>query len=247
MIESASRRADPTGYETLELFSEAHAFNRWMFETIAPYCNGRVLEIGSGIGNLSAYFLQHYEQVVLSDVKPAYCEVLERTFCDHPALQGVYLLDLGSPGAVENRPELVGQFDTVVALNVVEHIADHEQAIHNGRQLLRAGGQMIILVPAYRWLYNEMDRDLGHFRRYSRKRLARLLSSQGLEVVHTRYFNAAAITGWWISGSLLRRRKLKRGAVRLYNAFVPLMRLVDRLTAFRIGLSVIAVARKAAG
>ena len=246
MIELESRRADPSGYETLELFSEAHAFNRWMFGTVAPYCKGRILEIGSGIGNLSAYFLQLYEQVVLSDVKPAYCKGLERAFGHDPRLRGVYLLDLGSPNAADSMPELAGQFDTVVALNVVEHIADHEQAIRNGRQMLRIGGQMIILVPAYRWLFNGMDTELGHFRRYSRKRLVRLLSSQGLEVVHTRYFNAMAISGWWISGSLLRRRKLKRGAVRLYNALVPLMRLVDWLTGHRMGLSVIAVARKTA-
>jgi len=230
------------GLETLELFSEAHAFNRWMFDTIAPYCRGRILEIGSGIGNLSVYLLRNYEQVVLSDVKPEYCAALERSFSQEPSLQGVYLLDLASPKVVESHPSLEGQFDTLVALNVVEHIEDHELAIRNGRRLLKPGGRMIILVPAYSWLFNGMDTELGHFRRYTRKRLAGVLASQGLEVVHTRYFNAMAIGGWWVSGTLLKRRKLERGAVRLYNALVPLMRLADWLTGRLIGLSVIAVA-----
>ena len=244
MIENESWRADPSGYETLDLLSEAHAFNRWMFETIAPYCKGRVLEIGSGIGNLSDYLLKHQEEVVLSDLKPEYCASLERTFRDRPNLRGVYSLDLTSTKDIENRPELVGQFDTLVALNVVEHIEDHELAIRNARRLLRKGGQMIILVPAYQWLFNGMDTELGHFRRYTRKRLGKLLSSQRLELVNIRYFNAIAIGGWWVSGSLLRKKKLERGSLRLYNALVPLMRFGDWVTGRRMGLSVIGVARK---
>jgi hypothetical protein len=99
-------------------------------------------------------------------------------------------------------------------------------------------------VPAYRWLYNSLDKELGHFRRYNRQRLSGLLSGQHFQIVHTQYFNMAAIPGWWMSGSLFKMKEIKSGPVNIYESLVPMLKLADRLAGKRFGLSVIAVACK---
>jgi 2-polyprenyl-3-methyl-5-hydroxy-6-metoxy-1,4-benzoquinol methylase len=237
-----SVEADPVGLKTLEHFSGTRQFNRWMYDQIAPFCKGRILEIGSGIGNLSDFLLSDHDEVTLSDIKPAYCRRLEETFGSRHSLRGVYPIDLAVQDIEEVYPQLMGTFDTVIALNVVEHIGNHELAIRNTRKLLKEGGMAVILVPAYEGLYNPQDEALGHFRRYSRKSLSGLLSGQHLEVVHTQYFNAAAIPGWWILGSLFRMKEIKSGLLNIYDRMVPMLKVIDQLCGRKVGLSVIAVA-----
>jgi SAM-dependent methyltransferase len=233
---------DRSGLETLEIFSEAGQFNGWMFERIERYCRGAILEIGSGIGNISAYLVEHFADVTLSDMQPEYCRRLRRTFEGRPSVKGIYSVDLAAPDFGRAYPQLLGRFDTVVALNVVEHIDDHVLAVKNAHSLLRSGGKLVILVPAYPWLYNALDRELGHFRRYTRNSLTEALAGGGVRVESMEFFNAAAIGGWWMAGSMLRMDKIKRGPLSLYNSLVWMMRLVDKVAGKRIGLSIIAVA-----
>lgn len=237
-----SSEADPVGLKTLERFSGTRQFNRWMYDQIAPFCRGHILEIGSGIGNMSDFLLRNHEQVTLSDVKPVYCRRLGQAFGNLHSLMGIYPVDLAVPDIDKVYPRLVGGFDTVIALNVVEHIDDHELAIRNVRKLLKKGGMAVILVPAYRWLYNPLDKELGHFRRYNRRRLSEVLSGQALEVKHTQYFNAAAVPGWWVSGNLFRMKEIKSGPLNIYDGLVPVLKWADRLCGRSFGLSVIAVA-----
>jgi len=238
---AAIMEMDQAGLETLELFSEAGQFNGWMFERIEGYCRGAILEIGSGIGNMSAYLVDHFEDVTLSDMQPEYCRRLRRNFGDRSSLRNIFSVDLAAVDFERAYPQLLGQFDTVVALNVVEHIEEHERAIRNAHRLLRTGGRLVILVPAYPWLYNSLDKELGHYRRYTKKSLGQLLSGDGLRVQEMEFFNAAAIGGWWMAGSVLRMDKIKKGPLNLYNSLVWMMRLIDKLLGKRIGLSVIAV------
>lgn len=198
-------KTDPAGLETLELFEQAPHFNQWLYEAIAPYCRGSMLEIGSGIGNISRFLLRQKGPVTLSDLRIEYCNRLRVLFTGSPNLSDVVQLDLSLPDFEQAYPSLLHQFDTIVALNVIEHIENDGLAVANCRKLLRKNGQLVALVPAYAGLYNSLDKELGHFRRYSGKRLKNLLEEQGLDVVHTRYFNLAGIGGWWFSGSLLKK------------------------------------------
>ena len=183
----------------------------------------------------------YFSDVTLSDIQPEYCRRLRRDFGDRSTLRDIFSVDLAAVDFERAYPQLLGRFDTVVALNVVEHIDDHELAIRNAHRLLRSGGRLVILVPAYPWLYNPLDRELGHFRRYTKKSLERLLSGERLRVAEMGFFNAAAIGGWWMAGSVLRMDKIKKGPLNLYNSLVWLMRLIDKLLGKWIGLSIIAV------
>jgi SAM-dependent methyltransferase len=237
------REIDAEGECTLEALASANRFNQWMYETIRPYCAGPVLEIGSGIGNISKFLLADGHEAYLSDLRPPYCRKLERLFRDRPNCRGVLSLDLVHRDFNQAYATWLGRFNTVFALNVVEHVQDDHRAIANCRQLLRPGGTLIILVPAHPFLYNRFDRELGHYRRYTRSALNGLFSANGLQVERSFSFNLAGMLGWFVSGSLLKNKVLPRRQVALYNRLVRLFRILDRLTLRRLGLSVITVGK----
>jgi SAM-dependent methyltransferase len=160
-----------------------------------------------------------------------------------PAVE-VATLDLTHHNFDVEYSDYVSCFDSVFALNVVEHIEDHNLAIHNAAKLLKPNGRLIILVPAFQWLYNTFDKDLEHFRRYSRSSLNELLIANGFAVVQSQYFNLMGIPGWFISGTIQRNRMIPNGQMKLYNLLVPFFRLIDKITFNAAGLSVISIGQK---
>src|SRR5262245_30540644 len=119
------------GLQTLTLFSGASKFNKWVYHTIKPYCKGDILEIGSGLGNISAFFIENQYPIVLSDVWQNYCEYLMQHFSVAPNCKGVIQLDLAHPEFDTLYASWFSRFDTVFALNVIEHISDDALAISN--------------------------------------------------------------------------------------------------------------------
>lgn len=234
------------GTDTLEVISEADKFNRWMYETIKPFCNGNILEIGSGIGNISQFFIHDGAKISLSDIESSYFPRLKENFGDRENLNGIYHLDFSDKNLEKNHPEMLEKFDTIFALNVLEHIPDHEQALKNAMKMLRLGGKIIILVPAFQSLYNSFDKQLDHQRRYTRKSLKELIESSGFIVKSSHYFNFIAIFGWYISGNILNKKMIPNGQMRLYNALVPLWKVIDFFTSRIVGISIIQVGEKRA-
>lgn len=235
---------DPIGEGTLEALAGAQNFNKWMYDTIAPYVKGELMEIGSGIGNISAFFLNNKVNTTLTDLRTNYCEILQTKFGSYPNLRGIKKVDLVQPEFEKTYADLIGKFDSIVALNVVEHIEDHELAIRNCYKLLRPGGHIIILVPAYQFLYNRFDKELGHFRRYTRKKLRNLIASQGFDIIFSTYFNSVGMAGWFVSGSVLKKKMIPEGQLKLYNKLVPAFKVADKIVFKQMGLSTIAVGRK---
>src|SRR5210317_543792 len=116
------------GTDTLEVISEAKEFNQWMYQIIKPHCSGNILEVGSGIGNISQYFVEDGADISLSDIETSYFPQLKEKFAGKDNFKGVQLIDLSDKELEKKQPELIESFDTIFALNVVEHILDHEQA-----------------------------------------------------------------------------------------------------------------------
>ncbi len=232
------------GTDTLEVISEADNFNRWMYETIKPHCSGEILEIGSGIGNISQFFIHDGAAISLSDIENSYFPRLKENFGKYPNLRAMHRLDFSDKKLEENHPELIEKFDTIFALNVVEHIPDHVQAMQNAMKMLKPGGKVVILVPAFQWLYNGFDEQLDHQRRYTQQSLQSLIEGAGFKVVHHQFFNFIAILGWFISGTILRKRIIPGSQMRLYNAMVPVWKLIDFFTRKWVGISVIQVGEK---
>ncbi len=242
MSEYTFKEIDQEGLETLKAISEAKNFNKWMFDTIYPHCSGKILEIGSGIGNISEYFIERKEQIYLSDLRDNYLEFLSKNYEGKAA--GIINLDIVEETFDQNYAELLGTFDTVFALNVIEHIYDDSLALKNINKLLKPNGKVIILVPAYQMLFNTFDKALEHYRRYTTKSISKVVESGGFELKHKTYFNAVGIAGWILSGSILKKETIPAGQMKLYNALVPIFKVIDRIIFRSFGLSAISVGQK---
>jgi len=225
---------DQVGAATLERMAAAPRYNRWMFDRLRPWVGRRVLEVGAGIGNMSA-FLVDRERLVLTDTEPYYLARLRERFGDRA---NVRVAELRLPAF---DPHLVAErVDTVICLNVLEHIEDDRASLSAMRQLLGPGGRLVLLVPALRALYGTLDKALDHFRRYVPKDVVGKLQESGFHVRHVEYFNLGGVLGWWLAGRVLRRSLISTAALRWYEALVPLFRL-ERLLPWRIGQSLIAI------
>ncbi len=233
------KELDLEGQATLEAIAAAPRFNEWMYKVTSRNLKGRILEIGSGIGNISEQFLRDGRSLMLSDIRENYCAQLEQAFGHEPTCLGVRQIDLVHPQFSTEYTDLLGSFDGIFALNVVEHIENDGLAIRNARLLLRDGGRLVILVPAYQALYNGFDRALEHYRRYTEGGLRKVFSTEKLTIMHSQYFNLAAIAGWWFSGNVLKKETIPTGQMRLYNALVPIFKLADMFVFNRVGISVI--------
>jgi 2-polyprenyl-3-methyl-5-hydroxy-6-metoxy-1,4-benzoquinol methylase len=227
------------GFETLMAIAKANAFNKWMFETIYPYCHGNILEIGSGVGNISKFFVHKNNSITLSDTDELYVKKLKELF---PATN-VLLLDLEYPGFSEKYKELSGIYDTVFLLNVLEHIKNDETAIQNCWHLLNGNGTMIILTPSYPTLYSKIDKELHHFRRYTLRSLKNKVSDNGFIIKKSFRFNALGIAGW-LYAKLFMLKKIPSREMKIYNRLVWLAKFIDKIVFKKTGLSVIIIAQK---
>jgi SAM-dependent methyltransferase len=231
------------GLDTLSVIKKADNFNRWMYQTIKSYSKGDILEIGSGIGNISAFFLRERYQITLSDVRSDYCETLKDRFSTFDNLRGIIHLDIVHNNFEKEYQNYFLKFDTIFALNVIEHLLDDNVAISNCHKLLKSTGQLIILAPAFPQLYNTFDKGLQHYRRYTRESLNMLLIRNNFSITSSQYFNAVGMLGWYISGKLQKNKTIPKGQMKLYNHLVPVIKVIDRILLNRVGLSVMTIAQ----
>jgi SAM-dependent methyltransferase len=209
----------------LDSLAEARNYQRWVSGAVRPYLGTRILEIGSGIGNMSQW-LPARELLVLTETDASLVELLRervpRYFGGDAANVKIHQLELGAGGAGERAIDGYG-LDTIVSFNVLEHIEDDEAAIGRLVAVLRASPartrRLVSFVPAQAWALSRLDRYYGHFRRYSRRRiddLSRTIAPDADLVVTP--FNALGLVGWVWSTMLLRQTRIDKRSVRAYDA-----------------------------
>jgi SAM-dependent methyltransferase len=231
---------DDFGGHMLARLSGAPRFNAWMADRIRPFCGEHVLEIGAGIGNVTRVLLPG-RRYIATDINPRYLDVLAGQGHGRPSF-GVQYCDVTDPASF---PAVDGGFDTVVCLNVLEHVEDDLRALGNIRRALAPGGRAIVLVPQGRWNFGTLDAAVDHRRRYTKRRLRSLAAAAGFEIEDQLSFNRAGTAAWFLNGRLLRRRRVGRVQVRLLDVLTPLLRRVDAWLPLP-ALSLIAVLKPAA-
>lgn len=212
----------------------AENYTAWLLTRGGGYLGGRVLDLGSGIGTF-AHILGDWTDVVAVEPDPGFVSLLRERFARKPNVTVVEGDAFSS--------EIEGTFDTIVCLNVLEHIADGRATLRRLNDLLAVGGHLLLLVPAHPFLYSQIDRSVGHERRYTRRALGERLADAGFATEELRYVNPIGAFGWLVSSKLLRRDQVPAAPLKRYDVLVPLLRRFDRLH-LPFGLSVWAVARR---
>jgi glycosyltransferase involved in cell wall biosynthesis len=232
-------KKDAYGSQILARLARAPRFNRWMADVIRPFCGSRVLEIGGGVGNLTLQLVPR-PAFVVSDINPLYLATLQSLREDRPYLDVAYcdVTDFATFPAAKT-------FDTVICLNVIEHVEDDRGALRNIRSVLEPGGQAIILVPQGPFNFGTLDEVLGHFRRYTDASLSAAARDAGFEVAQMVTFNRVGTIAWFLNGRLMKRRTFGLMQIKALNLLVPVMRMVDRILPLP-PLSLIAILRPVA-
>ena len=243
IIRHAVREAeDPknVGHVTLARMGKLEPYNRWLADRFEKSLGQRVLEIGAGFGNMTRH-LTPREMIIASDLDAVALEYLRGAFRDDPSIRiASYRFPL-QPG---QRRELEGlALDTVVCLNVLEHIEDDVSTLADLLSILRPGGRLVLIVPAHARLYSSLDVHLRHFRRYEKPELEKKIRDAGFVLEDCRFLNRPGVFGWYVNGRILRRRVLPRGQLSLFKLVLPLLRS-EETNPPSWGLSLLAIARK---
>ena len=222
--------------DVLEDLSDARRYRRWLADLVRPYLGPDPIEIGSGNGDYALEWVESVTRLTATEAEESRYGALQRRFQDHDVIAVRYLL-LG------DETDETGAHSAAVSLNVLEHIPDDVAALRDMRALVRSGGAVVLVVPAFPSAMSRFDLAIGHQRRYTRRSLGRALTAAGLAVEHLRYVNPIGLVNWYLAVKALRMQPRNGPALRLYDrAIVPIARGLDRLSV-PFGQSVFAVAR----
>jgi SAM-dependent methyltransferase len=227
----------------LEAMSFAVNYHRWILSMFEPYLGTRIVEVGAGTGSFSELLVERPLHS-LSLVEPStamYQQLCRRMDTSNTSLK--FYNDIFQN--VADQIKTTDTPDSIIYVNVLEHIANDVQELRIINNTLDAGGRAFIFVPALRWLHGSMDRQLDHFRRYTRSELEQKCTEAGFKVITSRYFDLLGILPWWVKYKLLRSNNMEPGAVRFYDRrVVPLAQTLESTITPRVGKNILLVAEK---
>lgn len=211
---------------TLNILQRSYRYNQWIYSFLEPYLSGVVLDIGSGLGDIAALFVQpQVQEVILSDCDNNFIEQLrKRSFSLRKYRVVVLDIALNQP-ATQFKGQRV---DTITCVNVLEHIQDDISALQGMRCMLKPTGRVLILVPALPCIYGTLDTSHGHFRRYTRRTLKAKMQSAGFQVESWRYMNIFGVLSWFLAGRLLKQRRFSEKVCYQLDKIVPLLRRIEQ-------------------
>jgi len=230
----------PPGQSTAQHRMEtADHYNAWLLDRGRRYLGARVLDVGAGLGTF-VELLPPGTEVVALEPDAEFADAMRSRFAERPKVR---VAEIGVEQLAED--ESLGLFDTIVCFNVLEHLPDDGGALGALRARLVPGGHLLVVVPAHERLFGEIDREVGHERRYSRELLRARLEAADFDILEMRHVNPVGALGWFGASVVLRRRAVPAGPLAIYDRFVPVLRALDRAR-LPFGLSVWAVARRTA-
>lgn len=228
----------------LEAMSFAENYHRWILEKFAPHLGPRVVEVGAGTGSFSELLLERPLEM-LALVEPS--AEMHARLTEHMSLRTGPLRirtynALFRSAAAELRAL---RPDSVVYVNVLEHVLDDEAELDAVSSTLGAGGRLFVFVPALRWLYGGFDERVGHHRRYSKAELEGKCRRAGFRLLLSSYFDCAGVVPWWVKYRLLGSDALEARAVRFYDRhLVPAVRRLESIVEPPLGKNVVLVAER---
>lgn len=221
--------------EVLEGLATAVNHRRWFVELAVPYLGDDPIEIGSGLGDYALEWAPRFSRFTATEADPERLVRLKERMVDHPTVDVREML---------LPTEETGDYSAAVSYNVLEHIEDHVGALRSISRLVRPGGRIVLIVPAFMFAMSPVDIATGHVRRYTRKTMTAALTEAGLEVERVQYANALGLIGYYMATSVFRLTPKEGAMVKVYDKVVlPLTKGAESIIRPPFGQSVFAVAR----
>ncbi|MEY2536723.1 MAG: hypothetical protein QOG67_463 [Verrucomicrobiota bacterium] len=230
----------------LEFYRRWHRLSKpyiqWQLAQFAPYLGRRIADVGCGLGNFTESLLDR-DLYLGIDLDEELLAELMRNHQSDPQVQTMQI-DLTSSDVPEKLR--VHAIDTILCVNVIEHIEDDRRAVRNLVESLPAGGHLCLLVPALPFLYGSLDKLDGHYRRYTKKTLTERVRDLPVDVIRDYYFNMLGVPGWFLKGRVLKQKTHTDDNYRIMNALLPIVRPLELFCSPPIGMSVIGIYRRRA-
>lgn len=225
-----------SGTITLEVLEGAYNYNQWIADEIRAHVNYPLLEIGSGIGNISSLLLNN-KQTTLSDNEEVFLKQLNDKFKN----KNITVVNFD----ITKKPhKSLKNYKSIVGVNVLEHIDDDVASLKNLKKIIANDGNLILLVPAKKIAYNKLDKSLGHFRRYEKKELIKKLEDAGFEVQKIKFFNTLGLATWIVRDYFTGQQiNLTPRQIATFDKIVPILKRIERHIKIPIGISLIVVAK----
>jgi len=228
----------------LEAMSFAVNYHKWILDEFRPFLGKNLVEVGAGTGSFSELLLNEKPES-LSIIEPSEMfQYLKENVSQIQSLTEIefhhaIFAEVCAKIAAKKKP------DSIIYVNVLEHIEDDLAELSMIYETLETGGRCFIFVPALMSLYGKFDRRIGHFRRYSKNELEEKTRAAGFKVLKSKYFDFAGILPWYVKYKLLKSDSLESGAVTLYDKIaVPFISKFEKILRMPIGKNVLLILEK---
>ncbi|HEV2827150.1 MAG TPA: methyltransferase domain-containing protein [Pyrinomonadaceae bacterium] len=244
-VETKIERFDYPGRE-LEAMDCAANYHRWILEIFEPFLGDHLVEVGAGLGSFSQLILERHRCQTLSLIEPSN-RMYEDLVANAQGLSKTTRIYTYHGTFPQCAPLVKSNQapDSIIYVNVLEHITDDKLELEAIRETLSPSGHVFLFVPALAWLFGAFDERVGHLRRYTKSEVEEKLKAAGFKITLSKYFDFPGIGPWWVKYCLLRSATMEPAGVRLYDRFVvPAARRIESIISPPLGKNVIAIAQK---
>lgn len=235
----ANYRIQNISHDTLIKMKQMKNNNEWVFKKIKPYIGQNTLELGSGVGTFSNLFAKESKHLLISDINDDNINILKQKFIGNRRIT-IKKLD----AAKVNEHVDAESFDTVIAVNMLEHIENDVSVLSGVYKVLTKHGKLILLLPAHKWLYGTLDKEIGHYRRYSKDELQQKLTQSGYLIDKIEFINMFSTFGWYLNFKILKKKIMPPSMLGIVDLLIPVFQIFENLIKPPFGLSLFVVAKK---
>ena len=223
--------------ENLNAWNKLDRYSKWIYHMYEKYIGKEVLDIGGGVGTAISFYIDKAERVVATELFENQVNIMNKRFENYQYFKAI------QADIMKDDFSAYDKFDTIILINVLEHIEDDRKALANMKKLLKDSGTIIICVPAMPGLYCYMDKNVGHYRRYTKGELRVKEKRAELQVIEDKYMNFMGILPYWIKGKLKKDNggsfstSIDEGESKLYSIATSILEPIERVIKPPIGIS----------
>ena len=219
----------------LEFFDAAKNWRKYQFKNILKYINSSVLEIGPGTGNNVQYYKNRASQITLLETNKNLANSLKSKFDEDKKI-----IVLNTDIHIQEKT-----FDTIMYMDVLEHIEDDKKEVNKAFKHLNSGGNLIFFVPAYQFLYSDFDKSIGHIKRYNKQFFLSFKENENISIVELKYFDSIGFFFAVLNKLFNKNKKESIGlGVKIWDKLMFLSRIMDLIFLNKFGKSLFCIMKK---